>query len=220
MEFDHGEKRVKAPATAPKKTPEKTQDLDVSFNFPRALAPGESPSEGERAAPQVPEEEIDAALDQALDKIENRMPQKRYGGNIVRDVTKQVRMDVNDFIQNNIHEPAKLGFFEKGGQTLCINDLKESLYQASRSLEEFIENDQDRTAVSISMRTFAQNLQLSVDAMRVKLTRGGFQDGVPQNQTATVLKTALAFRGELASVIQEMDAFVLRAAQAQQGPKG
>ena len=130
--------------------------------------------------------------------------------NPIRDISVALRGQVDDFIESNLREPTPIKLVNVNPVTVSVRDLHDSLHQASRELEEIFTNDSDRSPFGISFRSFAQNLQSSVDSFRVYLVRAGYLKGVPSSAQSEILYNCLKFKSELSSSIQELDAYVYK----------
>lgn len=130
--------------------------------------------------------------------------------NPVRDISVELRSQLDAFIEANMRDPIPMGFLAVQPEPVSVKEIHQSLHQASRILEEIFVSDEDRSPFGISLRSFAQNLQSSVDQFRVYLVRSGYLKGVSESSTSEILHNCLQFKSELSGVIQEMDAYIYK----------
>lgn len=129
----------------------------------------------------------------------------------LRNITVELRRELSDFIEKGMAMPASIiGFLSDSSEPLDMTDIKESLYNKSRTLEALFTADSDQSAEGISMRSLAQGLQGAIDSFRVYLTRQGFSGEIPRSSESGVIEATIEFKQDVSQIIQKIDAFTLQ----------
>lgn len=134
----------------------------------------------------------------------------------LRRITVELRRELSDFIEKGMAmTPSMIGFLVGSSEPLDMTDIKESLYNKSRTLETLFTDDRDQSVEGISMRSLAQGLQGTIDSYRVYLTRQGFSGEIPRSSESGVIEATIEFKQAVSQIIQKIDAFTLQNAMTE-----